>query len=100
MSDVSAIRVTSSTDLASRYYPGAMVKLNDVPLTSAVMLPNMVYAVPFFSGHTGLVDRIGFTVLSAAGTGTRAQVGMYAVNSIGTFLPIGLILSCSDTAIN
>ncbi len=96
MADIHAWRQGSSTviNTQSRYYVAGM--LSAAGGTGYIVASHVLYAMPYFSGRAGVVDRIACYVSNAGGASGRAQLGIYTVNCAQNFFPQSLMLSGSE----
>jgi hypothetical protein len=98
MSDIHAYRQGSSTIAAvgSRYYAAGMIdNAADAGTSPYKVASHVLYAMPYFSGHAHIVDRIAVYVQVGA-SGARGQLGIYTVNCAQNFFPQSLMLSGSE----
>jgi hypothetical protein len=86
----------AGTAVFTVYYPNAIV----TGLYSNAIVANAIYAVPFYSGRGGALDRIALEVAVAAAAGKRARLGIYDYTSDVNIYPNNLVVDAGEVAVD
>lgn len=74
----------------------SFLQIGAAPTTNATLTSGTLYAVPFFSGRGGNIDRIAIEVTTVGGAGSKTRFGIYTSTSQSNLYPKSLIVDSGE----